>query len=65
MNSAFTLWVVYSKKIRVHFPTSMNASALFLPKVMTLLKASELVSEQNKRKKGNCTGSPSVRVKIS
>lgn len=63
LHSVFTPCVVYPNKLYSLF-TSTNASALFLRKVMTLLKASKLVSEQNKRKKENYTGSPSVRVKL-
>ena len=62
--SALTLWAVFSNRL-CSFSHSMNASAQFLPKVMILLKASELASERNKRKKENCTENPSVRVKIS
>ena len=49
----------------VHFSTSMDVRDLFLPKVTTLLKASELEFVQNKRKKENSTGNLLARVKIS
>lgn len=65
MYLAFEIWSSLFLTSYVHFSTSMNVRDLFLPKVMTLLKVSELEFVQNKRKKENSTGNLSARVKMS